>query len=241
MLPPLLYKDEALLVFDKPSGLLVVPDRFDGSRPHLMGMVQSRFSDACVNVHRLDGPTSGVVVFARNADIVRKLGVQFETGQVTKRYLALVTHSPATTEGLIEAPLAADPWCPGRMRVHARGKASRTDYQVRERWRSGHALLDLAPRTGRTHQIRVHLAHLGFPVLADSLYGSERGLYLSDLKPRYRAKAGITERPLLGRLALHAQRLVLHHPISDSSVEITAPLPKDFTVALKYLRRFQSL
>lgn len=241
MLPPLLHEDEALLVFAKPSGLLVVPDRFDKNRPHLLGLVQSRFSIGCVNAHRLDGPTSGVVVFAKTAEVVRKLATQFETGQVTKRYVALVTRSPPDGEGVIKAPLAADPRRPGRMRVQMRGKASCTEYRVQERWRSGQALLEIVPHTGRTHQIRVHLAHLGCPVLADSHYGSARGLYLSDIKPRYRAKSGVAERPLLGRLGLHAEWLQLQHPTSGGLVAFNAPLPADFVLALRYLRRFQSV
>ncbi len=239
-LPPILYEDDALLVFDKPSGLLVVPDRWDRRRSHLLNLARSHLASDIVNVHRLDGPTSGLLVFAKSPEFARRLSTQFETGMVTKRYLALTQGAPPEDRGDVTAPLASDVRRPGRMRVDLRGKACRTEYAVLERWRSGHALLRLTPRTGRTHQIRVHLAHLGCPVLADAHYGRERGLYLSDIKPLYRAKASVSERPLVGRLALHAEELELLHPASGERLILNAPLPADFALALRYLRRYQA-
>ena len=93
------------------------------------------------------------------------------------------------------------------------------------------------PHTGRTHQIRVHLAHAGFPIVADVLYGDGRGLFLSQIKRGYK-QGRDPERPLIGRLALHARSLALRHPVPGAELRIESPLPHDFEVALKYLRRF---
>jgi 23S rRNA-/tRNA-specific pseudouridylate synthase len=116
------------------------------------------------------------------------------------------------------------------------GKKASTNFEVLERF-VGFTLLKCRPLSGRTHQIRVHLQHAGFPIVGDSLYGGGR-LLLSTLKPNYRLKPNRTERPLLDRVALHAESFRIIHPISKSELTITAPWPKDLTVAVKYLRRF---
>jgi 23S rRNA-/tRNA-specific pseudouridylate synthase len=126
------------------------------------------------------------------------------------------------------------------MRWARDGKPSFTRFVVRERFR-GCALVECHPKTGRTHQLRVHLKAAGFPILADPVYGDGAQLRLSDLKRRFKGGAEAVERSLTPRLALHAWKLALPHPDGTGEIEITAPWPKDFEVALKYLRKFATV
>jgi len=137
----------------------------------------------------------------------------------------------------VAAKLAPHPARIGLIRVdEKRGKKSLTAFQVRERF-GGYAWMECRPATGRTHQIRVHLRHAGLPLVGDTSYGG-RPLQLSELKGSYRFKSEQPERPLMARVALHAEQLVVRHPVSGESVTIVCPSPKDLVVAIRYLRRF---
>jgi RluA family pseudouridine synthase len=233
-----LYEDDALIAFAKPSGLLTAPDRWDVSRENLMVIVHARWSADWFNVHRLDRGTSGVLLCAKTPEVLRAVTAQFDRHEVEKRYLALTRGQPAADQGVVSAPLAADSRRPGRMRVAVDGKESATEYTVLERWRDGLALLRLRPLSGRTHQVRVHLAHLGCPVLADPDYGGGGALYLSQFKRGYGRPAGRPERPLIARLALHAESLAVTHPVTRERLSVTAPLAADLELAIKQLRRY---
>ena len=236
-LPPILYEDEAIVAFDKPSGLLSAPDRWDKSLPCLTGIVHEFLCGEYENLHRLDRDASGVVLFAKTADALRAVREQFDSRQVRKVYLALVSPAPREARGEVAFPLAPDPRRPGRMRVSRDGKPSSTSYEAVESFRGGWALVQAEPHTGRTHQIRVHLAHAGCPIVGDALYGDGKGLFLSQIKRGYKPGRD-PERPLIGRLALHARALALRHPFTGAELRIESPLPRDFEIALKYLRRF---
>jgi 23S rRNA pseudouridine1911/1915/1917 synthase len=252
--PVILYEDDDLLVIDKPAGLLVVPDRWNPAKPTVVkwakAYLQTRrpagaspsFQDVRVwVVHRLDRDTSGVLVLAKSAAAHAALSQQFEHGQAQKTYLALVQGRVTRAEGVITLPIGPHPQKPGLMIVQRRhGKSARTRYAIAERFR-GFTLLEVRPATGRTHQIRVHLQAIGHAIVGDPLYGGGEALLLSALKPSYRPKAGQEERPLLARLALHAQALLLTHPTYGSTVKWVAPLPKDFAAVLRNLRRYRSL
>ncbi len=235
-LPPVIFEDESLLAFDKPSGLPVAPDRLDQARGNLMALVHARHGAAVANVHRLDADTSGVVLCAKTKAALDSLSGQFQSKTAEKVYHALVEGAPAEDAFVVELALVEDEHRPGRMcPARKGGKAGATRFEVLERFR-GFAWLACRPLTGRTHQIRVHLAARGLPILNDALYGTGRLLLLSALKRGYKGRS--TEQPLIGRLALHASELTVRHPVTGTPVVLRAPLPKEFAVALKYLRRF---
>ncbi len=199
----LLHVDEALLVVNKPAGLLSVPGKGEGSLHNLTTALRHRFPEAQV-VHRLDQATSGLMLFARHAAAQRQLSMAFEQRQVDKEYLAVVTGWVAGEEGVIEAPLAAD-W-PRRPRQKVdleTGKPSTTRWRVLHRDITGTRLL-LEPLTGRSHQLRVHLLSIGHPIVGDTLYG---------------------EPSAPGRLLLHATRLGLQHPVTQAELVFQCPAP----------------
>jgi tRNA pseudouridine32 synthase/23S rRNA pseudouridine746 synthase len=194
----LLHVDEALLVVNKPAGVLSVPGKGDGQHNNLTRWLQHRFADALV-VHRLDQATSGLMLFARRPDVQRSLSMAFERRQVHKRYEAVVIGLVAEDAGVIDAPLAADwPQRPRQVVDFERGKPSTTRWRVLQR-QAHTTRLQLEPVTGRSHQLRVHLLSVGHPIVGDSLYGPA-----SDSASN--------------RLLLHATELRLFHPVSQAEL-----------------------
>jgi tRNA pseudouridine32 synthase / 23S rRNA pseudouridine746 synthase len=184
--------DASIVVLDKPSGLLTVPGLGTANQTNLFSMVHADFPDALV-VHRLDRDTSGLIVMARGVEAQRNLSRQFEQRTVTKRYIAIVAGCPKSSCGRIELPIRKDFERPPRHCVDfAHGRPAVTEWRIVARY-ADHARIELAPLTGRSHQLRLHLAEIGHPVLGDPLYGGE-----------YAA--------LADRLMLHASRLSLTHP-----------------------------
>lgn len=186
-------------------------------------------------VHRIDRYASGIVVYARTLDAQRALSAQFARREVEKVYLALVA-GRVEHPGEVDLPLKPDK---ARRRVavaHKHGKPSLTRFQV-VRHLAGHTLLECRPLTGRLHQIRVHLASIGFPLAVDSLYGGGTQILLSQFKPGYRPSSRHPERPLIRRLTLHALRLTFRHPRTNDPVTYEALPPKDFRSTLTQLGR----
>lgn len=204
----IVHADAHLLVIDKPAGLLAVPGRGEAKRDCLAARVQEEFADALV-VHRLDQPTSGLMVFARGLDAQRRLSGAFERREVGKRYVAVVSGCPTEASGRIDLPLAADwPNRPRQQVDRVHGKASLTCWRVlatdAERDCSR---LELEPLTGRSHQLRVHLAAIGHPILGDALYAP----------PGIRLRAS--------RLLLHASALAVPHPATGEPVRFASAVP----------------
>jgi tRNA pseudouridine32 synthase/23S rRNA pseudouridine746 synthase len=204
----IVHADAALIVADKPSGLLSVPGRGPDKQDCAARRVQQRWPDALI-VHRLDEATSGLLLFARGITAQRVLGRAFEDGEVDKQYIAVVRGLTAKASGRIELPLAAD-W-PNRPRQQVdreHGKAAVTDWQLIEHDASrGLSRLALQPRTGRTHQLRVHLAAIGHPIAGDTLYGDDK------------------VRALASRLLLHACALRFAHPASGEALHLKSTAP----------------
>jgi RluA family pseudouridine synthase len=173
-------------------------------------------------VHRLDRGTSGVLLLARSAEAHRALNLQFDQRQVTKVYHALVSGSPDWDTKTVDLPLRIDVGHKHRTTIDSiRGKAAVTHLRVLERF-AGYTLVEAIPETGRTHQIRAHLAAAGYPLAADELYGS--------------GPAGDGP-PVIPRLGLHARHLTIEHPILHSILHFEAPYPEDFAQALDQLRQ----
>lgn len=241
-----LWSDDNLVAVAKPAGLATIPGRGESDSvlerlAAQLGLRHSGSEDPRLRVvHRLDKDTSGVLLFAKNLAAQRHLSHQFQNNAIGKEYLALVHGRPGEREGDIDAPLAPHPTSPKRMTVFRHGRAARTLWRVEETFRDL-TLLRCFPKTGKTHQIRVHLRHAGMPLAIDPLYnalrpGVEPGIRLSQFKRDYRPTRGEEERPLIERLTLHAHRLAFVN-VNGEAVTIEAPLPKDMRVVLNQLRR----
>jgi tRNA pseudouridine32 synthase/23S rRNA pseudouridine746 synthase len=206
--PDIVFADDTLIVADKPAGLLAVPGRGADKQDCLAARVQARYADAQI-VHRLDMATSGLLVLGRGALAQRSLSIAFAQRRVHKRYTAVVAGTIENAEGRIELPLICD-W-PNRPRQkvdHALGKPSLTLYRALQHDRTHDTTrVELEPVTGRSHQLRVHLAELGHPILGDTLYAS----------PAVQAMAP--------RLLLHASLLRLPHPVTGEALTFESPAP----------------
>lgn len=221
----ILFQDDDLLVVNKPPRLLTLPDRFAVEKPNLITLLKAQDPNVMTN-HRLDKDTSGILVFTRNAEAHAHVSRQFEARTLTKVYDALVKGVISQDEGIIDQPIEAHPVIDGKMRVWKGGKPSRSAYTVTHRYRQ-FTWLKVRIDTGRTHQIRVHCAHIGHPLAVDLLYGGDEGVFLSSFKHNYRQNRGQDEQPLIDRLTLHASSIVLIHPRLGTEVTFEAPLPKD--------------
>lgn len=238
-----LYEDEHVLACLKPAGVAVEAERGDEALPFkaavLHHFVSSRRDEKPPRprvVHRLDKDTTGVVLVAKTKHGLADLTRQLEERRVTKEYLALVLGRVHQQQGEIDLPLP-DPAAVGRgPRPMLEAK---TAWEVVERFHT-HSLLRCHPVTGRQHQIRQHLAASGHPLAVDTQYGGGASLLLSKIKRGYRPKTQGEEKPLLGRLSLHAHRIVFAAPGSGQQVEVVAPLPDDFEVALRQLRKWDT-
>lgn len=259
---PILFEDEDLLVVDKPPGLAVEPERWARGAATLAGallaLARARSSRARPGpdgggasaplelrlraVHRLDKDTSGALVVAKHLESERWLRAAFEHDQVHKTYQALVEgeHPLGDGEELeIDLALGPDEKRSGRMIVDPAGKPARTRISVLQRFR-GYTWLACRPLSGRTHQIRVHLSAVGFPLAVDPAYGRRSELRLSNLKAGYKPKRGRPERALITRLTLHAAAIEIPSPRAGR-LRIEAPLPRDLTQLLKQLARVRAM
>ncbi|TDI28189.1 MAG: RluA family pseudouridine synthase [Acidobacteria bacterium] len=228
-----LFEDDHILVLSKAPHMVVHPGAGvrTGTLVHALLARGERWSTiGGVHrpgiVHRLDRTTSGVMVVARTDAAHRNLSLQFSQREVSKHYRAVVYGCPKAARGLIDAPIGRHAARRARMAVRDEGRPARTRYRIQERF-DGFSLLVIELLTGRTHQIRVHLSELGHPLVGDLLYGAP-------LKaPQTPAGAAVEQ---FERVALHAEILAFHHPLSGEPLSFTAPLPTDFQVLVAALR-----
>ena len=235
--PTILHLDHDLVAVDKPPGLLSAPGRGGAATVAdvLRESVELGKNRALRIVHRIDRDASGVLVYARTLPAQRGLVRQFARREVEKVYLALVTGYVAG-DGEISLGLVFDKRKNRVQAAKARGQAALTRYRVLQRV-AGNTLLECRPVTGRTHQIRAHLAAIGHPLSVDPLYGGGQAVLLSHYKADYRPSRRREERPLVERLTLHAARVRLRHPTTGASLTLEAPLPKDLRATLNQLGR----
>lgn len=230
----ILAEDEDLVAINKPAGLLSIPDRF-GKDISVKQLLAEKYG-VIFTVHRLDRDTSGVIVFAKNETAHKALSLQFENRETKKIYNGFVLGKPLETAGVINEPIAEHPAKKGLMTVYRKGRESVTEYEVSESFRL-YSWMQFRILTGRTHQIRVHMKHLGHPIVCDELYGDGKPVYISSIKKKdYKlAKEQLEERPVLGRLALHAAQLQFQ--LNGKDFQLQAELPKDLRAMLQQLRK----
>ena len=224
----ILHQDDHIIIINKPADLSVLPEGWDPDAPYLRQMLEEEFGHPSTGfrqaqpggsgrvwvVHRLDKVTSGVMVFARTAEAHRKLNGQFERHEVEKVYHAIVEGVPPWDDHTARHMLRTNVGRKHRtVVVHKRGKNSETHFKVLQRGQN-RALVEARPQTGRTHQVRVHLSALGYPLLGDVLYGA-------------------SETDLIARPALHALSLAFTHPSSGERVLFEAPYPEDIQQLLE--------
>jgi 23S rRNA pseudouridine955/2504/2580 synthase/23S rRNA pseudouridine1911/1915/1917 synthase len=229
----ILYQDKDIIAVDKPAGISVTHDR--SGMDDLIEVLHKEIDEENLRIiHRLDKDTSGIMILAKNKDAQTRFCGLFEESKVKKTYLALVSGRPEGLSGEIDAPIAESKKDPRKMEIDLKkGKDSKTRWQLLADFGSV-SLLAARPLTGRTHQIRVHFQHAGFPIVIDPLYGSNSPLLLSNFKAGYKLSKYAEEIPLIERLTLCAYELEIEN------FHFTAPLEKKFKASIKMLAKYNS-
>lgn len=246
----IIYEDEHLAVVNKPPGMVVHPARghWSGTLTSALAFHFESLSTAGGPtrpgiVHRLDRDTSGVILAAKTDFAHNALAAQFEARTVNKEYFAIVVGSPDLDQDLIDLPIGIHPYQREKMAIrrdHATSRPARTIFQVVERF-SGFSVVRVLPQTGRTHQIRVHMDAIGYPVLCDKLYGGRSKITHGEIRRKFDHRTLEDEAVVLERQALHARRIAFAHPVDQRPMEFEAPLPADIEGVLKELREWRKL
>lgn len=229
-----IFENNDFIAVNKPPGLLSIPDRFNKNLPSVISILKGSY-DTVYPVHRLDKDTSGILLMAKTQDAHKVLNGLFEERLVYKEYLCICEGRPTTLEGLIDKPIAHSISDTGRMMIHPKGKPSQTFFQVVDRF-SQFSLIKAIPKTGRTHQIRVHLESISCPLLCDPIYGKRSHISIYDLKSKLKTSPDQEIRYLLSRTALHALKLKFEY--KSVQYELEAGIAKDFDACLNQIRRW---
>ncbi len=245
----ILYEDDVIVVVNKAANMVVHPGR-GSSRGTLAAALQFHFnnlSDVAGRhrpgiVHRLDRDTTGVILIAKDNQVHQKIASQFERREVRKEYRAIVRGVPELASDYIRTFMCTHPRVREKMMVCPEGGNAReavTFYKTAESF-GRYALMDLHPKTGRTHQLRVHMQHIATPIIADRLYIGASEFRKSEIQPELRLPVNAPDDVLIARQALHAFRLTIRHPVSGAEMQFEAPLPQDFLRTLEHLRSVSS-
>ena len=237
----IIYEDDCLIILNKQADMIVHPARgnIDGTLVNALAFYSDKLSSGLGEfrpgiVHRLDRNTTGVMVVTKNDTAQWKIAKQFERRQTKKTYLAIVHGTPELTADRINAPLGVHPRAREKYAIRPKfGKEAITFYEVVESFR-GFSLLKATPKTGRTHQIRVHLSYIKHPIVGDDMYGGKL-IYpwqLQDSEPA-------VQEPVINRVALHAHTLEFKHPTTNKMVKFEAPFPEDMQNLLDMLRKYR--
>jgi 23S rRNA pseudouridine1911/1915/1917 synthase len=234
MEPTILFQDDSLFVIEKPSGWITNEADTTTNQPVLQKWVREHFDYPLKGnvemrdgiVHRLDKETSGLILVAKTSEAFEKLQSEFKNREVTKTYIALLHGKVEPTEGKIEAEVGRLPWHRSRFGVLPGGRESVSEYKVLKYYpgnNAGHSLTEFYPKTGRTHQIRIHSRHIGHAIVADEFYAGR--------------KTARNDRKWCPRLFLHAASIKFIHPVTEKSVEFKSELPVELFEALKKIER----
>ena len=258
----ILYEDESLAVINKPAGMVVHPSRGHWAGT-LVGALAFHFQNNLSQVrgaarpgivHRLDRDTSGVIIVAKTDFAHMKLAAQFEQREIQKEYVAICSGAPPRDRDVIDAPIGPHPHQSEKMAIRFScpdAKPAKTFYEVLRRYK-GYTYIKAMPKTGRTHQIRLHFMHAGFPILCDRLYGGRAEIGEKVIGNRQEARGSSqdsttaycllpTASPVLSRQALHARRVQFHHPETGQLIDVSAPLPDDMKATLELLEKYRRI
>jgi len=233
--PDVVFENEFFLAINKPSGLLTIPDRHDDTLISLYKMLSLEYQKIFI-VHRLDKDTSGLILFAKDEATHKYLSQLFENKKIEKYYLGIIQGSMADKTGTIDENIEEHPVRKGIMVISKKGKPSVTTYEVLENY-GLYSLLKFHIHSGRTHQIRVHMKHIGKPLVCDELYGNGDPVLLSSFKKKYKlSRNEEEEKPILGRLALHSYQLKFKDR-EGNDVDLKAEMPKDMRAFVTQLEK----
>jgi len=218
----ILYQDDHIIAINKPSGMSTIPNDKTIRELCLVGLAEKETGQKLFVVHRLDKDTSGVVVFAKTAQAHRDLSMQFEHKKVLKKYMAIVAGAVDFTKQEINIPISKSKKNSRKVALSSKGLETITDVRLLKKY-EGYSVLDIYPRTGRRHQIRLHLKAIKYPLAIDALYGRPDSITVN----------GVT----LSRMPLHASKITFSHPDTKNEITIEAPLPSDMSEFISALAK----
>jgi 23S rRNA pseudouridine955/2504/2580 synthase/23S rRNA pseudouridine1911/1915/1917 synthase len=234
----IIFENAQFIAVNKPAGMLTIPDRYDDALISLYKLLETQYNKIYI-VHRLDKETSGIILFAKDEATHKYLSRLFEQKNIEKFYMGIIHGSLVNKRGVITEPIAEHPVHKGLMTVNKKGKPSVTEYEVIEDF-DLYSLVKFQIHSGRTHQIRVHMKHLGHTIACDEIYGNAQPVLLSSFKKKYKlSRHDEEERPILSRMALHSYQLIFMDA-ANKQHNLVAELPKDMRALLQQLRKYKS-
>jgi 23S rRNA pseudouridine955/2504/2580 synthase/23S rRNA pseudouridine1911/1915/1917 synthase len=233
----IIFENDQFVAVNKPAGMLTILDRHDETLISLYKLLEQDYQKIYI-IHRLDRETSGILLFAKDEATHKYLSGLFERRIVEKFYMGIIQGSLVNKKGFIYEPIAEHPLHKGLMTINKNGKPSTTEYEVIEDF-GIYSLVKFQIHTGRTHQIRVHMKHLGHPIACDEMYGNPQPVLLSSFKKKYKlSQHDEEERPLLSRMALHSHQLIFTDA-AGKNYNLVAELPKDMRALIQQLYKYK--